>query len=380
MKKIDRILSCIDTLDAVSLAKLVQLLAKERSFFEFLLKTITEGVIVVDAARIIVYANEAALSILGIQSMDVSNVSITQLVPEFARTLKRAAPVGMQEISLTYPQDRTVRAYTVPFDSEGPDSWAIILSDQTSDIREKMQLIEEGKLSSIMLLASSVAHEIGNPLNSIMIHLQLIAREVAKVELTSKAKEAVEHSLDVCTAEIDRLGNLLRHFLDAVRPSTPDLKELQLLELLAEVLKFQQAEIEDRGVRIELELGDGLPLVRADASKMKQVFFNLIKNAIEALGPGGRIRIHASNTDRDVLIAFEDNGIGITETDLPKILEPFYTTKASGNGLGLMIVQRILQTHGGTLMFESTPNAGTVVTVKLPLLHPKVPQLAGGDI
>jgi signal transduction histidine kinase len=136
--------------------------------------------------------------------------------------------------------------------------------------------------------------------------------------------------------------------------------------VLNEVLHFQHDEFADRGIRVEAEARDDLPPVMADRNQLKQVFFNIIKNAVEAMKPGGELRIRSRADDDNVYLLFGDSGAGIRQEDLLRLFQPYHTTKADGHGLGLMIVQRIMREHGGQVVIESKEGVGTVVTLQLP--------------
>jgi two-component system, sporulation sensor kinase E len=156
------------------------------------------------------------------------------------------------------------------------------------------------------------------------------------------------------------------------------LGEVYLPELIEDVLHFQARELADRGITVADELPAGTPVVMADRDQLKQVFFNLIKNAMEAMQPGGRLSLKLRADDDSVYAAIADTGSGIKAEDLAKLFQPYHTTKVSGHGLGLMIVQRILRDHGGHVGIESKEGVGTVVTLQFPQKHRRVRMLAGG--
>ncbi len=163
-----------------------------------------------------------------------------------------------------------------------------------------------------------------------------------------------------------RLDGIIGNFLDAIRPRAPDLSEVNLAEVLAEVLSFQQREFTDRDIVVEAEVPASLPPVMADRNQLKQVFFNITKNAMEAMQPGGRLKIKSRADDGSVFLLFGDSGAGIRQEDLVRLFQPYHTTKAGGHGLGLMIVQRIMREHGGQVGIESKEGVGTVVTLQFP--------------
>jgi signal transduction histidine kinase len=209
-----------------------------------------------------------------------------------------------------------------------------------------------------------VAHELGNPLNSLTIHLQLLERKLKKLKAGPETA-ALAESVEVCRGEVRRLDGIISNFLEAVRPRPPDLAETNLTEVLGEVLRFQGTEFADRGVEVEAETS-ALPPVMADRNQLKQVFFNLTKNALEAMQPGGVLRIKSRVDDDSVFLLFGDSGSGIKPEDVLRLFQPYHTTKPGGHGLGLMIAQRIMREHGGHVGIDSKEGVGTIVTLQFP--------------
>ena len=385
---LDRVLGRLDTLDSVNLANLVQRLARERSLFEEIFNTLQEGVLVITLDGEIDYANDAAHRLIGLGEDELAGQILWRLIPGLRPSLggtleddtAAALPVVAREFELTYPEPRTVRLYMVPFRGEARGDarrFAVILTDVTRDKHATAQQLEDERTSSILLLAAGVAHELGNPLNSLTIHLQLITRKLNKLK-ASRDTESLVESVDVCRAEVARLDGIIAHFLEAIRPQPPDLAELDLAEVLAEVLRFQQREFADRRIAVEVEASGDLPVVMADLNQLKQVFFNLAKNAFDSMEPGGRLKIRARADDDSVFLLFGDSGSGIKQEDLVRVFQPYHTTKPGGHGLGLMIVQRILREHGGQVGIESKEGVGTVVTLQFPRKDRRVRMLGGG--
>ncbi|MFM1850916.1 MAG: hypothetical protein RIS54_600 [Verrucomicrobiota bacterium] len=370
---LDRVLGRLDTLDPVNLTNLVQRLARERELFEDIFNTLQEGVLVITLDGEIEYANLAAHRLIGLGEDGLVGETLWRLVPGLRASLgialddDAALPVVTREFELAYPEPRTVQLYMVPFAEQhaGGRRFAVILSDITRTKQNTEERIENERTSSVLLLAAGVAHELGNPLNSLTIHLQLINRKVKKLK-ASKETESVAESIRICEGEVKRLDGIITNFLEAIRPQPPDLRETQLTEVLTEVLAFQQRELADRGIRVEAETREDLPVVMADRNQLKQIFFNILKNAVEAMQPGGRLRIKARTDDDMVYLAFGDSGAGIKQEDLTRLFQPYHTTKPGGHGLGLMVVQRIMREHGGQIGIESKEGVGTVVTLQFP--------------
>jgi signal transduction histidine kinase len=377
---LDRVLGRLDQLDETNLHNLVQRLARERAMLEAVFNTLQEGVLVINGDGVIEYANESAERLVGLRQ-PAAGESLWRLVPGLHDSLgaqDAGTPLVTREFELAYPSPRLVRLYMVPF-ADGVDGrrQAIILSDITAERKSTAELIENERISSVLLLAAGVAHELGNPLNSLTIHLQLIDRKLKKLR-ASKETRSLEDSIKICRDEVTRLDGIIRNFLEAIRPRPPDLTELYLPALLEEVLSFQAREIADRGIAIEVEMPAGTPVIMADRDQLKQVFFNLIKNAMEAMQPGGRLTVRLRADDDSVFVALADTGSGIKAEDLAKLFQPYHTTKVSGHGLGLMIVQRIVRDHGGHVGIESKEGVGTVVTLQFPQRHRRLRMLGAG--
>lgn len=377
---LERILGHLDDLGPDNLAILVQRLARERALLEMVFNTIQEGVLVINREGVVEYANQAALKMMGIEEKELGKAILWKLVPGLARSLnfevqeqESQAAVVSRELELTYPEHRYVRLYLVPFFA--PDErqrFTVILSDITEARSSTEELIENEKIESIFMLAAGVAHELGNPLNTLNIHLQLMKRELAAIQKgkgieKGKAIENLAESIAVCEAETQRLDGIIKHFLGAIRHSSLDLVELNLVAVLDEILAFQAKELENLGIQVEVSLNEAFPIVLGDKSQLKQVFFNVIKNAMESMGRGGKLTINMRTDGDFAFVTFTDTGIGIRQEDLGNIFQPYYSTKASGHGLGMMIVQRIMRAHKAHIGVDSQEGKGTTVTLQFPL-------------
>jgi two-component system, sporulation sensor kinase E len=371
---LDKLIGKMDRVDPQSLQSVVLKLAREKGFLETLFNTIQEGVIVTDADGRITYLNAAAGQLLGIDPERAVREPLSNYLRDldwekiWSADKDEWRKVSTHELEVFYPQQRFLSFYIVPVADEANTvvtGMAIILRDVTESRKRAEGAIESEKLSAITLLAAGVAHEIGNPLNSLHIHLQLMERELKKLPAAQAGR--LREDLHVARDEIARLDQIINQFLQAIRPSQPELRPTAVNEVVKEALALMEHEIADRDILVEEELAIGLPRILLDRAQLKQAFYNIIKNALQAMRSGGILRIRTDADDSNVIVSFIDSGGGIAPEQIGQLFEPYFTTKESGTGLGLMIVQRIVREHGGTIEIESDQGRGTTFRVKLPI-------------
>src|SRR6476620_5874953 len=384
-------------------------LAQEKGFLETVFNAIQEGIIVTDSSGRITYLNDAACELFGLEGED----SIGKQLDERVRGLDWNAlthsggPVT-RDLEIFYPRNRFINFYSVPLVIEprqdtvtavadrAPQTtseprtasaaaatteqvgYAIIMRDITESRRTVEKTIESERLNALTLLAAGVAHELGNPLNSLNIHLQLMERQARK--LKGKEREELQHSIEICRGEINRLDSIVTQFLRAIRPSRPQLQPENINIIVEEAVRFFSAEIEARDIVVETELRSDLPLLQLDRGQIKQAFYNVIKNSFEAMKRRGILRIRTDMDESHVRVSFIDTGGGMSAETLSHVFEPYYTTKERGTGLGLLIVRRIVREHGGELAIESTDGKGLTLSIRLPFKEQqRVRMLEAGD-
>ncbi|MFN2475692.1 MAG: nitrogen regulation protein NR(II) [Chthoniobacterales bacterium] len=363
-------------------------LAQEKGLIETVFNAIQEGIIVTDAKGRITYVNDAACQLFGFDAEQ----SIGKRLDERVRGLDWDSLSGSEgalsrDMEIFYPANKFINFYIVPLMIERRADGdlahaeavghAMILRDITESRRTAEKTIESERFNALTLLAAGVAREIGNPLNSLHIHLQLMQRKVRKLE--PDVRDELQESIDIARCEISRLDSIVSQFLKAIRPSKPQLHPENLNSIVEEAVRFFAPEIEDRDIVVEQELHSGLPPLELDRDQIKQAFYNVIKNSFEAMKRRGILRVRTDMDPSHVLVSFTDTGGGMSAETLSHVFEPYYTTKSSGSGLGLLIVRRIVREHGGELAVESSEGKGLTLTIRLPFLDKRVRMLEAGS-
>jgi two-component system, sporulation sensor kinase E len=366
-------------------------LAQEKGFLETVFNAIQEGIIVTDSKSRITYLNDAACGVFGLEAGEAIGKRLDERIRglDWGSLTRSGGPVS-HDMEIFYPQNRFINFYVVPLVMEqreptlaAPATAAeevghvMILRDITESRRTAQQTIESERLNALRLLAAGVAHEIGNPLNSLHIHLQLMERSVQKLQDGEKAE--LEQSIDVARSEVNRLDSIVTQFLKAIRPSRPQLRPENVNTIVEEAVRFFAPELQDREIVVEQELRSDLPSLQLDRDQMKQAFYNVIKNSVEAMHRHGTLRIRTDLADTHVIVRFVDTGGGMSAENLGRVFEPYFTTKPSGSGLGLLIVRRIVCEHGGELSIESGQGRGLTLTIRLPFIDKRIRMLEAGE-
>jgi len=381
----DKLIDRLDRIDPKSLQTHFLRLAQEKGLIETIFQSIQEGIIVIDGSGKLTYANKAAEQLMGFSTESAQG----RPVSNYLRNIdwngilkfdeKEWTKLITREIEITYPEHKFVAFYVVPLSqAQNAEKGAVvILRDVTPDRAHETTVLESERINAIKLLAAGVAHEIGNPINALNIHLQLLDREIDRI--SKGDKRHLKELVGVAKNEMARLDLIVSQFLRAVRPAKPKFALYKIENILKETMSLLKQEILNRDIDVDVQCQESLPRTKVDKDQIKQVFVNIIRNAFQAMPDGGKLRISLSSSDKFVKVAFRDTGVGIKPEHLGHIFEPYYSTKSEGNGLGLMIVQRIVQDHGGRLEVLSKEDEGAVFTIFLPLGERRVRLLTRGE-
>ena len=325
---------------------------------DFICKRTPEG--------LIKYVTPSVYSMLGYDPSELVGKLYTLFVhaEDYKRILNAAMPEGEGVCCLTYRIKRKDGVYIWvnsqisvvrhPETNE-PAELLSVTSDVSAKIKAEHFIFEYEKLNVVGQLAAGIAHEIKNPLTSLKGFIQLM----------KSGKELNHNYLEIMEEEIKRMETVSKELMIMAKPHKSDFKSFNVNELADHAIALLMAEAAKKCVEITKQSTLEDDRFLCDGNKIKQVLINLLMNAIDAMEMPGEIKVALSKSDGELTIAIADSGKGIPSEDLKKIGKPFFTTKANGNGLGLMICYKIIDEHNGKISVESSPK-GTTFTIKLP--------------
>ncbi len=343
----------------------------EKARLQHVVNQLEDGVVFLNAERRVLFFNHAAEGVVGRPLEQAVGSGLDDLLADDhpLRSLLDdafAGGGGARNATLVLPQDGRPREFLVSvvfmLDANQMMGAAILLKDLESVKTVQSLVSYSAKLAALGRLTSGVAHEVKNPLNAMMIHL-----EVLKERLDDATPE-VQESLEVIGSEIRRLDRVVQGFLRFTRPQELVIKPVDLNGLLQSLGALLEAEWQTQGIRLAYDLDPALPPVGADEELLRQAFLNILQNAGQAMPRGGAITIKTARDGRESARAeIIDEGEGIAPEDLERIFKLYYTTKPDGSGIGLSVVYRIVQVHDGMIDVQSKLGRGTTVAVRLPL-------------
>ena len=401
---IKRALQKADKLGAEQFRELLVLASEEIDRLETVMDSLIRGVLVCDSGNNLIIVNKAARRLLSIVSFEQGRETVWSVIPDetvadfLKRTLAAGDNVDEKEFSVDVNGTTKLLSFSVmPMVQDFQVTGSLTLINDITEIRNreaKMRRMES--LASLTTLAAGVAHEIKNPLGALSIHVQLIQKAAAGQEklcvehneLTGNANEVhnecepfryfrqIDKHLKVVNEEIDRLNGIVVDFLFAVRPVNADMRRGNINDLVTELADFVSFELSNAGIECILDLDENLSAVDFDFGLMKQALLNVVQNAEAAMSGAAmngsaingirKLTITTADMEEEVFIIIADTGTGISEENLSKIFEPYFTTKESGTGLGLTVLFKIIKEHQGEVIVSSREGKGTVFTIALP--------------
>jgi PAS domain S-box-containing protein len=349
---------------------------RAQAWLRSLIDTAQDAIISIDRQSRIELFNPAAERIFGYTRAEVHGQRLQILMPEpyasehasyIARYERTGEPRAIGRIRFVAARRKNGEVFPIELALTeiklgGEVRYGAFIRDISEKVKLQEQLVDRERLAAVGTTAATFAHEVGNPLNSMFMAVQLLERRLAKQKAL---EEVIATPLRILSSEIKRLTLLLEEFRALARRQKLNLRPLSLSTLVGDVVSVEALACGISGVRIEHMVPADLPLIAADSEKLKQVLLNLCKNAVEAMPQGGTITVRAYRSGELIYVEISDTGVGIPAG--VDIFEPFITTKPQGTGLGLTIVRQIVAAHKGTLNYRSTPGEGTTFTLQLPI-------------
>jgi|GEM_PF-83959 len=245
----------------------------------------------------------------------------------------------------------------------------LTLRDTGSALELEQELEVARRLAAIGRLTANVGHEVKNPINAMVVHLELLRGKLAS---STFDRDSAQKHVEILADEMHRLDRVVETLADFSRPMDLDLREHDLRRVIDQTLELAGGELKEHGVHVESESPTAAVPVRVDAELMRQALLNLLLNAMQAMPNGGTLRVSMRRDQRVAIIEIADNGVGISPTLLPRIFDLYFTTKPKGSGIGLAMTYRILQLHGGAMEVRSNADSaslehGTTFTLHIPI-------------
>jgi PAS domain S-box-containing protein len=374
-----------------------QQLFKSISFQRNLIEHSMDGILGCDEKDLVVTYNRNMEQMLGFPKIDViRKMTFERFFPagqatRFKQELATEKFGGKDRLTLYETTLRGMDGFDVPVQvsavrlfEEGRENGLVCFFRDLREIRkleremaDQARILHQDKMMSLGRLAASVVHEINNPLSGILNYLRLMTRILGQGTLTEDRREKFQGYLELVVAETNRCSQIVSNLLSFSRKSPPAFADVNVGELLHRCILLSQHRLQLSNIRLDSRILPNLPVVKGDFNQLQQCVINLIFNAIDAMGAGGELELETGYDSGNgvVTITVKDSGPGILPEDLPRIFEPFYTTKVEGHGvgLGLSTVYGIMQHHRGTVKVESTPGHGAAFMLRLPVSgnHPR---------
>ena len=356
------------------LKNLVNKAIEEEDILFTLFDSLEDGHLIMNRNSVVVFANQKARSTIpykrssrSIEGLYIDDCITDRDMCRFIKSVLKGEERS-EDRDFSIQSGNEVRVYRVSFNRINTDRECyvdVVIREITDSIRKETRLRRSESLASMTTMAAGVAHEIKNPLAAMKIHTQLMRKTFQKNG--SMTLDQAESFLSVLEEEIEHLNKIAVDFLFAVKPMEVELKKESINDIVSDILSFLEPEAEDKKVIVESKLSSFIPNIELDSRLVKQALLNLIQNAFAAMEGGGKLTVVTKLNGDYVSVRISDTGCGIDEDKLGKIFEPYYTTKASGTGLGLTLVYKIMKEHHGDIHVSSRKGEGTTFELEFPI-------------
>ena len=377
----DKIIKNFDKVSDAEKKRIIERLALLSNSQNIIIENLEEGIIAIDINGIIQGINKKACFLLSIPrnsedksiSKCINNTDIGRLILELLESNNTDTKIIKDD-----KNERMLQIDILPLGDSGIIIGTLIkIFDITKSYESAQKLKRAEQLASFTTLAAGVAHEIKNPLGSISIYVQLIEKIIKKnMDNDCECYNEFKDYCNIIKEEISRLEDTINSFLFSVRKLVLNLEDVNINSLIISTVDFLKYEIENNDIKIDIKFDIENLILKIDERYIKQCLINIIQNSIDSIiekkkhnkSDENNILIKLKLLDNYALISIKDTGIGIKEEELPKIFEPYFTTKRNGTGLGLTNVIRIIEAHNGSFNIESEYGFGSEAIIKLPLM------------
>lgn len=369
------------------LKNLINQALEEGDIYYSLFNSLDQGHVIIDEKGIVVMANQRVFTLVPYQrkyrnrpleGMNLRECLSDEDLAQYVEDVINGKEKG-EKRDFTIQVGSELRTLRVSFRrlySDKNQYMDIVIADISEEIRKETRLRRSESLASMTTMAAGVAHEIKNPLAAMQIHTQLMRKAFQRYGSMDESK--ADKYLSVIEEETQHLNKIAVDFLFAVKPMEVELRLGLLNDAVDEVVSFLMPEAEEKGIEVITTLDSFIPRIEFDSRLIKQALLNLVQNAFAAMSEGGKLDIISKNEGDFISLRIRDTGCGIPEEKLSKIFEPYFTTKASGTGLGLTLVYKIMKEHNGDIHVKSEEGKGTEFILEFPVPVSERKALEGG--
>jgi len=371
----------LEKIEQLDIEQIVQLIKREDTYIstlEQVLDNLSQGIILLDSKKRVVYINKEAKTLPPIirknnyEGLSVFSIIQDSMVIAYLNAEINRIGYNEEDNEFNYQWGEDVRTILLnvvklsEVEELEDDGFLLVFNDITIRRRNETRLRRSENLASMTTMAAGVAHEIKNPLAAMSIHLQLLTKSFEKKRTLSY--DDASRYINVLSEEIERLNSIVVDFLFAVRPMDTQLKLTSVSRAINEMCDFIEPELKEHNIKLVREI-KSTPKVELDTNLFRQAVLNIIKNAMNAIEKKGSIRVLVKLMGDEVIISIKDSGKGMDKNTLNKIFEPYFTTRASGTGLGLTVVYKVIKEHKGDIRVKSEPKKGSEFIISLPVPH-----------